>query len=64
MSCLNENLVCFQGAGEACDSGCYCPLHQYEDHLGNCVSVENCTCVYSGRVFSAGQSVKSNCKTW
>ncbi|CAG01179.1 unnamed protein product [Tetraodon nigroviridis] len=51
------------GVGAACDSGCYCPYNQYEDHLGNCVSVENCTCVYSGRVFSAGQSVKSNCKT-
>lgn len=56
--------MCFQGAGAACDSGCYCPYDQYEDHIGNCVSVENCTCVYSGRVFSAGQSVKSNCKTW
>ncbi|XP_029681304.1 mucin-2-like [Takifugu rubripes] len=50
-------------ASVTCDSGCYCPYDQYEDHLGNCVSVENCTCIYSGRVFTAGQSVKSNCKT-
>uniref|UniRef100_A0A3Q0T6V3 VWFD domain-containing protein n=1 Tax=Amphilophus citrinellus TaxID=61819 RepID=A0A3Q0T6V3_AMPCI len=43
-------------------SGCYCPHDQYEDHHGNCVSRDNCTCVYSGKVFSAGQHVKTNCK--
>ncbi|XP_078099338.1 mucin 5e [Sander vitreus] len=47
----------------ACESGCYCPNDQYEDHRGNCVSLHNCTCVYSGKVFSAGQHVKTNCKT-
>ncbi|TDG96795.1 hypothetical protein EPR50_G00232720 [Perca flavescens] len=47
----------------ACESGCYCPNDQYEDHRGNCVSLYNCTCMYSGKVFSAGQHVKTNCKT-
>uniref|UniRef100_A0A673BKS7 VWFD domain-containing protein n=1 Tax=Sphaeramia orbicularis TaxID=375764 RepID=A0A673BKS7_9TELE len=51
------------GSSVTCESGCYCPYGQYEDHHGNCVSVDNCTCVYSGKVFSAGQSVKTNCKT-
>ncbi|TDG96796.1 hypothetical protein EPR50_G00232730 [Perca flavescens] len=46
-----------------CESGCYCPIDQYEDHRGNCVSLHNCTCMYSGKVFSAGQHVKTNCKT-
>ncbi|XP_067437640.1 mucin-2-like [Thunnus thynnus] len=46
-----------------CESGCYCPHNQYKDHSGNCVSSDNCTCVYSGKVFSAGQTVKTNCKT-
>ncbi|XP_030576610.1 mucin-19-like [Archocentrus centrarchus] len=45
-----------------CKSGCYCPNDQYEDHYGNCVSRDNCTCVYSGEVFSAGQHVRTNCK--
>ncbi|XP_039648190.1 mucin-19-like isoform X2 [Perca fluviatilis] len=51
------------GATMNCESGCYCPNDQYEDHRGNCVYLHNCTCVYSGRVFSAGQHVKTNCKT-
>ncbi|XP_071358816.1 mucin-2-like [Trachinotus anak] len=51
------------GASMTCESGCYCPHNQYEDHLGSCVSLDNCTCVYSGKVFSAGQRVKTNCKT-
>ncbi|XP_036978240.1 mucin-19 isoform X3 [Acanthopagrus latus] len=48
-----------------CNSGCYCPEGQYEDHHGNCVTRDNCTCVYSGKVFSPGQHVKTkaNCKT-
>ncbi|XP_068611580.1 mucin-6 [Brachionichthys hirsutus] len=46
-----------------CDSGCYCPHNQYEDHRENCVPLENCTCVYSGSVFTAGQRVRTNCKT-
>uniref|UniRef100_UPI0037E9BC73 mucin-6-like n=1 Tax=Semicossyphus pulcher TaxID=241346 RepID=UPI0037E9BC73 len=51
------------GTSMTCESGCYCPHDQYEDHHGNCVSMERCTCVYSGKVFSAGQSVKTSCKT-
>ncbi|XP_069556033.1 mucin-6 [Brachyistius frenatus] len=51
------------GAIMTCESGCYCPHDQYEDHHGNCVSRDNCTCVYSGKVFSAGQHVQTNCKT-
>ncbi|XP_072233453.1 mucin-5B-like [Leuresthes tenuis] len=51
------------GLNVTCESGCYCPNGQYEDHHGNCVSRDNCSCVYSGRVFRAGQQVRSNCKT-
>uniref|UniRef100_A0A4W5M4V5 VWFD domain-containing protein n=1 Tax=Hucho hucho TaxID=62062 RepID=A0A4W5M4V5_9TELE len=47
----------------SCTSGCYCPEGQLEDHRGVCVTVDNCTCQYSGRVFKAGQSVKTNCRT-
>ncbi|XP_006781182.2 mucin-5B-like [Neolamprologus brichardi] len=49
-------------ASVTCESGCYCPHDQYEDHHGNCVSRDNCTCVYSGKVFRAGETVKTNCK--
>ncbi|XP_063316644.1 mucin-19-like [Pelmatolapia mariae] len=49
-------------AKKDCVSGCYCPNDQYEDHHGNCVSRDNCTCVYSGKVFRAGETVKTNCK--
>ncbi|XP_060886380.1 mucin-19-like [Labrus mixtus] len=51
------------GARMTCENGCYCPYDQYEDHRGNCVSLDECTCVYSGKVFGEGQSVKTNCKT-
>ncbi|XP_060936361.1 mucin-19-like [Limanda limanda] len=51
------------GSSLTCESGCHCPHDQYEDHHGNCVSLDNCTCVYSGKMFSAGQHVKTNCKT-
>lgn len=54
----------FQNVDTTCESGCYCPHGHYEDHRGNCVPWENCTCVYSGKVFSVGQSVTTNCKTW
>ncbi|XP_029598555.1 mucin-19 [Salmo trutta] len=49
-------------AVQSCTSGCYCPGGQLEDHRGVCVTVDNCTCQYSGRVFKAGQSVKTNCR--
>ncbi|XP_053270891.1 mucin-2 [Pleuronectes platessa] len=51
------------GSSLTCESGCHCPHDQYEDHHGNCVSLDNCTCVYSGKMFSSGQHVKTNCKT-
>ncbi|KAM6895778.1 mucin-19-like [Xenentodon cancila] len=51
------------GSNMTCVSGCHCPHDQYEDHHGNCVSRDNCTCVYSGRVFGAGRHVETNCKT-
>uniref|UniRef100_A0A7N6AA61 Mucin-19-like n=1 Tax=Anabas testudineus TaxID=64144 RepID=A0A7N6AA61_ANATE len=51
------------GGSMTCDSGCYCPNDQFEDHHGNCVSLNNCTCVYGGKVFSPGQQVKTKCKT-
>ncbi|KAK5621653.1 hypothetical protein CRENBAI_023918 [Crenichthys baileyi] len=51
------------GANVTCESGCYCPPDQYEDHYGKCISRNNCTCMYSGQVFSAGELVKTNCKT-
>uniref|UniRef100_A0A8C5DCD2 Mucin-2-like n=1 Tax=Gouania willdenowi TaxID=441366 RepID=A0A8C5DCD2_GOUWI len=46
-----------------CESGCYCPYGQFEDHNGHCTNRYNCTCMYSGKVFSPGQQVKTNCKT-
>nr|XP_046153596.1 LOW QUALITY PROTEIN: mucin-19-like [Oncorhynchus gorbuscha] len=50
-------------AVQNCTSGCYCPGGQLEDHRGVCVTVDHCTCQYSGKVFKAGQSVKTNCRT-
>ncbi|KAG9335900.1 hypothetical protein JZ751_003557, partial [Albula glossodonta] len=47
---------------KSCESGCYCPEGQYEDHNGFCVSPENCTCLYSGVVYTSGQSVTSTCQ--
>ncbi|XP_030630564.1 mucin-19 [Chanos chanos] len=47
---------------ENCINGCYCPEGQYEDHNGVCVDLENCTCVFSGKVYTSGQSVETNCK--
>ncbi|XP_029318410.1 mucin-2 [Cottoperca gobio] len=58
-----ESLSKPTSADLTCESGCYCPRDQYEDHRGNCVSLDNCTCVYSGKVFSEGQHVNTSCKT-
>uniref|UniRef100_A0A3P8WB74 Mucin-19-like n=1 Tax=Cynoglossus semilaevis TaxID=244447 RepID=A0A3P8WB74_CYNSE len=58
-----DSLGKLQAVAVTCESGCYCPHDQYEDHRGNCVSMDNCTCVYSGKVFAPGQHVKTNCKT-
>ncbi|XP_051746853.1 mucin-2 [Ctenopharyngodon idella] len=46
----------------SCVSGCYCPGGLFEDHNGGCVTHENCTCEFSGRVYETGQSVETNCK--
>ncbi|XP_067284502.1 mucin-2-like isoform X2 [Pseudorasbora parva] len=46
----------------SCISGCYCPEGLFEDHSGGCVTHENCTCEFSGRVYETGQSVETNCK--
>ncbi|XDV25315.1 hypothetical protein PO909_029248 [Leuciscus waleckii] len=46
----------------SCISGCYCPGGLFEDHNGGCVTHENCTCEFSGRVYETGQSVETNCK--
>ncbi|XP_050963824.1 mucin-2 isoform X1 [Labeo rohita] len=46
----------------SCISGCYCPDGLFEDHNGGCVTHENCTCEFSGRVYETGQSVETNCK--
>ncbi|XP_014864982.1 PREDICTED: mucin-19 [Poecilia mexicana] len=51
------------GGNATCESGCYCPPDLYEDHYGRCVPRNNCTCVYSGEVFGAGELVKTDCKT-
>ncbi|XP_024864789.1 mucin-19 isoform X2 [Kryptolebias marmoratus] len=51
------------GFNVTCESGCYCPENEYEDHFGRCVPRNNCTCVYSGKVFGAGELVKTSCKT-
>ncbi|XP_016378048.1 mucin-19-like, partial [Sinocyclocheilus rhinocerous] len=48
--------------GNSCISGCYCPDGLFEDHNGGCVTHENCTCEFSGRVYETGQSVETNCK--
>ncbi|KAI3366869.1 hypothetical protein L3Q82_009520 [Scortum barcoo] len=50
------------GTNITCESGCYCPEGQYEDHRGNCVPLDRCSCVYSGKVFSPGEHVRTNCK--
>ncbi|KAM9328384.1 mucin-19 [Pholidichthys leucotaenia] len=60
---LNEDNTCtLKITTTTCESGCYCPQDQYDDHHGNCVSLDNCTCLYRGKVFAAGQYVKSSCK--
>ena len=60
-----HNCVLFlQSSRVICQSGCYCPEGQYEDHTGACVNLDNCTCVYGGAVFRTGQSVDSDCRTW
>lgn len=56
--------VYLQTDDNSCISGCYCPVGLFEDHNGGCVTHENCTCEFSGRVYETGQSVETNCKIW
>ncbi|XP_037551804.1 mucin-19 [Nematolebias whitei] len=51
------------GSSGTCESGCFCSENEYEDHYGSCVPKNNCTCVYGGKVFGAGQRVQTSCKT-
>ncbi|XP_069049017.1 mucin-19-like [Lepisosteus oculatus] len=54
--------ICLMPISEECQSGCYCPEGKYEDHNGNCVSREDCTCTYSGEVFKPGTNINLHCK--
>nr|XP_015195190.1 PREDICTED: mucin-19-like [Lepisosteus oculatus] len=47
---------------EECQSGCYCPEGKYEDHNGNCVPHEDCTCTYSGQVYKPGEKLNLHCQ--
>ncbi|XP_066570658.1 mucin-19-like [Amia ocellicauda] len=47
---------------ENCKSGCYCPEGRYEDHNGVCVSEEDCTCMFGGKVYQRGDTVINNCQ--
>ncbi|KAG9335902.1 hypothetical protein JZ751_003559, partial [Albula glossodonta] len=55
---LNSDNTC--STDKSCESGCYCPEGQYEDDYGFCVSPENCTCLYSGVVYTPGQTVTAS----
>uniref|UniRef100_A0A8C9SZP2 VWFD domain-containing protein n=1 Tax=Scleropages formosus TaxID=113540 RepID=A0A8C9SZP2_SCLFO len=46
-----------------CQSGCFCPNGQYEDHYGNCVPHESCSCVSGEKTYKSGDVVEDNCKT-
>ncbi|KAJ8006893.1 hypothetical protein DPEC_G00111940 [Dallia pectoralis] len=50
--CANGQLQC----SKDCDG-------LMEDHRGLCVTVDNCTCEFSGKVIDARQSVQTNCRT-
>uniref|UniRef100_A0AAY4BJU5 VWFD domain-containing protein n=1 Tax=Denticeps clupeoides TaxID=299321 RepID=A0AAY4BJU5_9TELE len=45
-----------------CVSGCYCPEGFFEDHNGECVLLEECTCAFSGLVYYSGDIVDNNCQ--
>ncbi|CAH1263783.1 MUC5AC [Branchiostoma lanceolatum] len=47
-----------------CVAGCNCPEGQLLDDEGQCVHLEDCTCVdiYTGEVFPAGKRIKQGCK--
>ncbi|XP_029105789.1 mucin-6-like [Scleropages formosus] len=46
-----------------CQSGCFCPTGLYEDHYGNCVPRESCSCVSGEEKYRSGDVVEDNCKT-
>ncbi|XP_064198109.1 mucin-2-like [Anguilla rostrata] len=45
-----------------CESGCYCPDGQYEDHNGTCVAPADCPCLFSGVAYKSGETVTSDCQ--
>ncbi|XP_041112234.1 mucin-19-like, partial [Polyodon spathula] len=48
-------------ASDNCESGCYCQDGYYEDHKGKCVRLEECTCSFGVKTYSAGETVTSGC---
>ncbi|XP_035283048.1 mucin-2-like isoform X8 [Anguilla anguilla] len=45
-----------------CESGCYCPDGQYEDHNGTCVAPADCPCLFSGVAYKSGETVTYDCQ--
>ncbi|XP_039617047.1 mucin-19-like isoform X2 [Polypterus senegalus] len=46
-----------------CVSGCYCQDGFYMDNAGNCVPLDQCPCMFGGKVYNSGDSVQVDCNT-
>ncbi|XP_043569123.1 mucin-19-like, partial [Chiloscyllium plagiosum] len=55
-TCRTLNTPC-----SPCVSGCVCPPGLVEDYDGNCIARENCSCLFSGEVYSNGRQIQRDC---
>lgn len=49
---------------QLCVSGCICPKGLLLSHDGSCIKKEQCSCVYSGKHYTSGESAKIQCDNW
>ncbi|XP_072418143.1 uncharacterized protein [Chiloscyllium punctatum] len=55
-TCRTLNTPC-----SPCVSGCVCPPGLVEDYDGSCIARENCSCLFSGEVYSHGRQIQRDC---
>ncbi|XP_040199495.1 mucin-19-like isoform X8 [Rana temporaria] len=46
-----------------CKPGCYCPDGMVRDSRGNCITPEDCSCLYEGAEYNSRSTIKNSCGT-
>ncbi len=52
----------YQCDDEVCVEGCFCPNNTLLNTDGNCVKLDQCSCVHDNTYYQAGSKVKQGCQ--